>query len=221
MQVSATTVRTTAEQAGQAYVHWQEQQAATIQATCPASPPGPAVQLLSVDGAFIQLVGGEWKEVKTLALGVVGKPREEDGERVVHTAELSYFSRMSESKKFEKQALVEIHERGVEQAEVVCAVTDGAEWIQTFVDVHRHDAVRILDFAHAMERVAEVGKTIEEQGLLLAFLDQKCEEKRAKRKQACKRKKEAGAKGKQACQTEQQRAAQQSKARLEGWLDWQ
>ena len=142
MQVSATTVRTTAEQAGQAHVHRQDQQAATIQAECPLSPPGPAVQMLSVDGAFIQLVGGEWKEVKTLALGVVGKPREEHGERVVHTAELSYFSRMSESKEFEKQALVEIHERGVEKAERVCAVTDGAEWIQKFVDVHRHDAVR-------------------------------------------------------------------------------
>src|SRR5207302_1705685 len=105
MQVSATTLRTTTEQAGQAYVHWQEQQAASIQAECPASPAGPAVQLLSVDGAFLQLVGGAWKEVKTLAVGVVGEPREEDGERVVHTTELSYFSRMSESKQFEQQAL--------------------------------------------------------------------------------------------------------------------
>jgi hypothetical protein len=219
--VGATTIRETTEQAGQAQVQRQDKQVATIEASCPASPPGPEVQMMSVDGAFLQLVGGEWKEVKTLALGVVGKPIQEDGEPGVHTAELSYFSRMSDSKEFERQALVEIHERGVEKAEVVCAVTDGAEWIQTFVDLHRPDAVRILDFAHAMEKVAEVGKTIEEQGLILTFLDEKCEEKRAKRKQAYKRKKEAGAKGKQACQTEQQRAAQQSKARLEGWLDWQ
>jgi len=202
MQVSATTVRTTAEQAGQAQVHRQDQQAATIQAECPASPPGPAVQMLSVDGAFIQLVGGEWKEVKTLALGVVGKPRQEDGERVVHTAELSYFSRMSESKEFEKQALVEIHERGVEKAEVVCAVTDGAEWIQKFVDVHRHDAVRILDFAHAMEKVAEVGKTIEEQGLILAFLDQHGEDTSAERKKSRQRKKKQAGEPKQSNQTE-------------------
>jgi hypothetical protein len=162
LQGSATTVRETAEQGGQAHVQLQDTQAATIQAECPASPPGPALQLMSVDGVFLHLVGGEWKEVKTLALGVVGKPMEEDGERVVHTAELSYFSPMSESKTFEKQALVEIHERGVEKAKVGCAVTDGAEWIQTFVDVHRHDGVRILDFAHAIEKVAEVGKTIEE-----------------------------------------------------------
>ncbi|GAC1350605.1 MAG: hypothetical protein NVS4B9_16150 [Ktedonobacteraceae bacterium] len=221
IQVSATTVRATAEQAGEAHVQGQDSQAASIQAECPASPPGPAVQLMSVDGAFIQLVGGEWKEVKTLALGVVGKPEEEDGERVVHTAELSYFSRMSEAKEFEKQALVEMHERGVEQAEVVCAVTDGAEWIQKFVDVHRHDAVRILDFAHAMEKVTEVGKTIEEQGLILACLDRKCEDKRAKRKKSRQTKKKQAGEPQQSNQTEPQLAAGQSKVRLEGWLDWQ
>src|SRR5438874_2257422 len=117
--------------------------------------------------------------------------------------ELSYFSRMSESKEFERQALVEIHERGVEKAGVVCAVTDGADWIQKFVDVHRHDAVRILDFAHAMEKVAEVGKTIEEQGLIFAFFDQKYEDKRAKPKKASQAKKKEGAASKKASQTEQ------------------
>lgn len=60
-KVGATTVRQTTEQAGQAQVQRQENKVATIQAQCPASPPGPEVQLLSVDGAFLQLVGGEWK----------------------------------------------------------------------------------------------------------------------------------------------------------------
>src|SRR2546423_1638669 len=221
VQVSATTVRTTAEQAGQAHVNWQEQQAAGIQAEWAASPPGPAVQMLSVDGAFIQLVGGEWKEVKTLAVGVVGQPREEHGERVVHTAELSYFSRMSESKQFEQQALVEMHERGVEQAEVVCAVTDGAEWIHKFVDVHRHDAVRILDFAHAMEKVTEVGKSREEQGLILACLDQQYEKATAARKPSRQRKKPQAGSPTPSQQTQQQPAAEQSKVRLKGWLDGQ
>jgi hypothetical protein len=219
--VGATTIRQTTEQAGEAHVQLQDNKVATIEAHCPPSPPGPEVQLMSVDGAFIQLVGGEWKEVKTLALGVVGKPVEEDGEQVVHTHELSYFSRMSDSKEFERQALVEIHERGVEKAETVCAVTDGAEWIQRFVDVHRPDAVRILDFAHAKEKITEVGKTIEEQGLLLAFLEQKCEEKRAKRNKSCQTNKKQAAEPKKLKQTQQQLAAQQSKVRLEGWLDGQ
>jgi hypothetical protein len=128
---------------------------------------------------------------------------------------------MSESKEFEKQALVEMHERGVEKAEVVCAVTDGAEWIQKFVDVHRHDAVRILDFAHAMEKVTEVGKTIEEQGLILACLDQQCENKRAKRKKSRQRKKKPAGASKKSTSTQPQGVDELSKVRLEGWLDGQ
>jgi len=58
---------------------------------------------------------------------------------------------------------VEIHERGVEKAETVCAVSDGADWIPKFVDYHRQDAVRILDFAHAMEYVAQAGQAAHEQ----------------------------------------------------------
>jgi hypothetical protein len=231
--VGATTIRETTEQAGQAQVQLQDQRVAALQADCPPSPPGPEVQLLSVDGAFLHLVGGEWKEVKTLAVGTVGAPVEKDGEQVVHTTDLSYFSRMSEAKAFERQALVEIHERGVEKAGVVCAVSDGAEWIQRFVDLHRPNAVRILDFAHATEKVAEVGHTIDEQGLSLSCLKEKGEQKRAKPNTSRKRK--AGAKPNtscpsaqpratspdKACQTEAQLAAEQGKARLQAWLDGQ
>jgi hypothetical protein len=189
--------------------------------------------MMSVDGAFLHLVGGEWKEVKTLALGRVGEPVEKDGEPVVHTSDLSYFSRMSESKVFEKQALVEIHERGVEKAGVVCAVTDGAEWIQTFVDLHRADAVRILDFAHAMEKVAEVGHAIEEQGLSLSCLGEIGEAKRAKPKKSRKTKEGAEPKKactgaqqratepKKSCQTEARLSAEKGQARLAAWLDGQ
>jgi hypothetical protein len=41
---------------------------------------------------------------------------------------------------------VEAHQRGTESVGVVCAVQDGAEWLQGLVDVLRPDAVRILDF---------------------------------------------------------------------------
>ncbi len=107
---------------------------------------------MSVDGALIQVVGGEWKEVKTLALGVVGKAKAKPGEEPrVQTRALSYFSRMSEAEVFQQQALGEVYRGGVEKATTVCAVTDGAEWIQKWVDYHRSTAVRILDFAHALE----------------------------------------------------------------------
>ncbi len=57
-------------------------------------------------------------------------------------------------------ALVETHQRGVETAGAVGAVTDGSEGCQSFVDFHRPDAIRILDFPHAGEHVAPIGQLV-------------------------------------------------------------
>jgi hypothetical protein len=201
VEVNEATIRQTTEGVGAAQVDLQDRRVAEIEAECPESPDGPELQMMSVDGAFIQLVGGEWKEVKTVALGVVQEPVEEKGERVVHTKDLTYFSRMSEAKKFGGEALVEIHERGVEKAGKVCAVTDGADWIPKFVDLHRADAIRILDFAHAMEYVTKVGKAVWERGLATELVtsetqsdtgkkgEAQSEEQHLKRKKESKQKK--------------------------------
>ena len=133
----------------------------------PESPAGPVVQLMSVDGALIQLVTGEWKEVKTLALGVVRevkhkKKKKPEGEGHVQTIALSSFSRMSEAQTFQQETLAEVYRRGVEKAGTVCAVSDGADWIQKWVDYQRPDAIRILDFAHALEYVSKGGQAAQE-----------------------------------------------------------
>jgi hypothetical protein len=54
--------------------------------------------------------------------------------------------------------------RGVERAKEVCAIQDGAEWIQGFVHGHRHDALRILDFAHAASYIHEIAAKVREAG---------------------------------------------------------
>jgi hypothetical protein len=68
----------------------------------------------------------------------------------VHTEELSYFSRLSAAETFGRLALVAAPRRGTDTANTVCAVSEGAEWIQGFVDFHRPEAVRILDCPHAL-----------------------------------------------------------------------
>jgi len=158
--VTEPTVRRTTEEAGAAYVAVQTAEVEQLERTLPPAPAGPAVQLMSVDGAYVPLVHQEWTEVKTLALGTVGEPVLERGEPVVHTTELSYFSRLAEAEEFGRLALVETHRRGTETAHQVCAVTDGAEWEQGFIDLHREDAVRILDFSHAAEYVAAAGQAV-------------------------------------------------------------
>jgi hypothetical protein len=84
----------------------------------------------------------------------------EQGQPVVHTHDLSYFSRHSEAHDFTRLALVETHRRGVETAQRVIAVTEGAEWLQGFIDFHRRAAVRILDFPHVAEDVAQAGRVV-------------------------------------------------------------
>lgn len=160
IEVSEATARRQTENNGAAYVAVQEGEVARIEQALPEAPEGPDKQLLSVDGAMVPLVGGEWAEVKTLVLGVIEEPVMEQGEWKVHARELSYFSRLAEVEVFTRLALVETHRRGVEKAGQVAAVTDGAEWEQGFIDHHRPDAVRILDFPHAGEYVSKIGTAI-------------------------------------------------------------
>jgi hypothetical protein len=128
------------------------------------APPGPAKQL-SVDGARVPRVGGEWAEVKTLAVGEVEPPVQHKGETVIRTRDMTYFSRLTDSNTFQRLALVETHRRGVETAGAVGAVTDGSEWCQSLVDFHRPDAVRILDFPHAGEHLGQVGQAVWGEGV--------------------------------------------------------
>lgn len=158
--VTEPTARRQTEAAGAILAAYQEQEVARLERECPPAPAGPAQQFLSVDGAFVPLLHGEWAEVKTLALGVIGAPVEKKGEWVAPTRELSYFSRLADADTFSRLALVETQRRGTESAGAVAAVTDGAEWVQGFIDQHRPDAVRILDFPHAAQRLAPIAQAV-------------------------------------------------------------
>jgi hypothetical protein len=154
------TVRRETAAAGAAYVAVQTEEVERLERELPAPPDGPPLQLLSVDGAFVPLVHKEWAEVKTLVIGTVEPPVLEKGEWVVHSTDLSYFSRLTDAETFGRLALVETHRRGTETAQQVCAVTDGAEWEQGFVNLHRCDATRILDFGHSSGYVAAAGQAV-------------------------------------------------------------
>ena len=104
---------------------------------------------------MVPLVGGEWAEVKTLAVGTV-----DTAGTAVHTRDLSYFSRLCDAETFTRLAMVETHRRGTSLADVVVTVNDGAEWCQGFCDVVRPDAVRILDFAHAAGYVSAAAQAV-------------------------------------------------------------
>jgi hypothetical protein len=150
VQVSEATARRHTYCLGMAYQDVQTAQARQPE-LCETKSNAMAI---SPDGAMVSLVGGQWAEVKTLAIGQV-QPSE--GEEVGHSSNLSYFSRMTDAQTFADLATVETARRGIAQAERVCAVMDGAEWLDGFVDLHRPDAVRILDFSHAASYVSKIG----------------------------------------------------------------
>ena len=159
--------------AGAAYVAIQAEEVAHIEATAPIAPQGGERMLLSADGAMVPLIHGEWAEVKTCVVGEVQAPTREGEEWVVHTRKLSYFSRLTDAEEFTRSCLGELHRRGLEHSQAVCAVQDGAEWLQSFVDYHRPDAVRILDFPHAAQRIASIAQALFDESTASTWISQK------------------------------------------------
>ena len=163
-----TTAARLSEAAGATAVALQTAEAERILRTHPPAPEGAEQLLFSVDGAMVPLVGGVWAEARTLVVGepVVATNAEES--QVVQTRALSYFSRLADSSSFGELATSEIHRRGIETAKRVGVVVDGAEWCQTFIELHAPEATRILDFAHAASYIDAIGQTLGAEGELLS-----------------------------------------------------
>lgn len=166
VQVSEATTRRQSEQAGALALAVQTQQAQSKAGERPPSAKAPR-PALSADGAYVPLLKGQWAEVRTVAIGEVEQDPTGCCEQEVHVRQLSYFSRMSDAETFADLAEVEMQRRGVSQAKEVAAVTDGAEWLQGFLDLHCPDAVRILDFAHVAEHLSALIQALQQSGMKL------------------------------------------------------
>jgi hypothetical protein len=173
------TVRRRTEAAGAALVAAEQ---ATVERLARTWPVPPRVETgwyqVSVDGAMVPLVHGQWAEVKTLAVGLLDRQPQTDGSWQVRATGLSYFSRLADADAFRRLAWVETHRRGLTLAPRVCAVVDGADWCQHFLDWHCPDAVRILDFPHAAGYVSAAARSVfgADSAPLVAWLDQQLHE---------------------------------------------
>ena len=134
-------VRRPTEAAGATYVAIQAA-ARALEAGWELPGSGSARLALAVDRAMVPLVGGEWAAVQTLVIGEVAAA--EPGSR----QGMSYFSRLSDAASFAQQALAETGWRGVGAGGAGDLVSDGAEWIPGFGDLHGPGSARILDFPH-------------------------------------------------------------------------
>lgn len=161
IRIGEATLRRITHRRGAAAAALVCQEVAMLEREAPEVTAHPQQLLLSADGAFVQLTSGEWREVKSIAVGEFTTEYDpQSWTAQVKTHNLSYFSRSGGVREFERDALAELHRRGVENAQTVVAVNDGAEWIQSFLDYHAPRAVRIIDFAHAASYLAQAGKAV-------------------------------------------------------------
>lgn len=160
-EISEPTVRRTTHKNGQACETVARQAVEAMEVQMPDSSGQAERLVMSADGAFIGLTNGEWREVKTVAVGeFAAQWNTKKSELEVKSTKLSYFSRSYPAREFERYALGELHCRGLEKAKDVVTVNDGAAWIQNFIDYHCPKAVRVIDFAHAQSYVGLIGKAI-------------------------------------------------------------
>jgi hypothetical protein len=123
--------------------------------------------VVSNDGAYISLRGKVWGEVKTMALGEVQENKRRTKERPhqeVKMVNLSYFSRLTDSETFTELITGELDRRGFFDADLVAALQDGAEWIQSLLTAQRTDTLRILDFYHAGQYLSDMCLLVSQAG---------------------------------------------------------
>lgn len=160
VRISPSTVRRFTEAAGVALCAVEAAFVERVVRELPTAPTGPEEQLMSVDGAMVPVVGGEWREVTPrgypVAIGAIH--RTSDG--TCTADQLSYCSRMSDVDTFSQSVTGECHRRGTTRARVVAAVADGALWCQQVFDDQVPGSVRILDFPHAVEHLAEAAEAV-------------------------------------------------------------
>ena len=127
---------------------------AEVLSGCVESPAARAKRLyVGMDGTSVLTRGGGWREAKT---GVIYETEERDGKVRIKRAE--YLATLERVEPFGESVYTAAYDRGVENAEEVIALGDGAPWIWRSFAHHYPKAVQVLDFYHASEHLNEVAR---------------------------------------------------------------
>lgn len=176
VQISASTSRRQTEEIGASAEQVQNEQAKAAYSKKDSKTEHqektkePEKLVISNDGAFISLREKDWAEVKTMAIGEVEEKKKSSKQRPnqeVKLSNLSYFSRLADVDTLSVLVTGELEYRGFFQAKTVAAIQDGAEWIQSLLDVLGGNAVRILDFYHAADYLKEIAQLLKQAGIPL------------------------------------------------------
>ena len=157
---SAATARRRTYAAGEAALVLEERELRRIETDPPPVRPTAAVRQLSVDATKVQLVGGEWTDVKLASIAEVVQRLDTAGNPVAQAIDLSYAVRWEPATQFAQTLTLEVQRRNLDGAARVVSPNDGALWIQDTLDLVAPQAVRILDEPHAAEHLGLLGQLL-------------------------------------------------------------
>lgn len=167
VELSAKHIRTLAEGEGRRLTKERDQQIDLYRDGQEAPPENaPDLLVICADGGRVQTRQSDpmkrWKEDKIGVVyeGVVQPGQQADGEkyRGAKAKVKTYAATMESWESFGWMLRLEAHRRGYERAKAKLFLSDGAQHILEMQKFHFSDAVRILDWAHAAQHVADCAK---------------------------------------------------------------
>ena len=166
VSISASRVRYSTEGLGELVAG---DEAATVAAAWQADDPQLPTAAVSVTPLYISMDGIKvhtreegWKEQRLGALYSAEEvaPRTAEEELTIRANSISYFTAMGDVEHFGQGLWVEAQRRGLDQAEQVIVIGDGAQWIWRLAQEHFPQATQILDWFHVTEYVWQAAKAI-------------------------------------------------------------
>ena len=119
--------------------------------------PDSAMMAVSLDGVMLHIRGEGWKEVKLVAISAVERAAAvvacAVGESVSRLSQHSYRAGLWEAAVFAHQQWAEATQRGLEKAQQIVAVNDGAAWIWGIVAMCYTPCIEVLDWWHAVQKL--------------------------------------------------------------------
>ena len=127
---------------------------------------------LSTDGAMVLIREEGWKEVKLVAISAVtvkeageraakeGRPGRRAQDPLVELSDHSYQAGLWDAATLSGQQYAEGLRRGLDRCARLSSVTDAAVWIERATATNFPEAVQIVDWSHAEERLWAVGRAV-------------------------------------------------------------
>ena len=138
----------------------------------PESRPIAGAANLSTDGAMVLVRGEGWKEVKLVAVSAVTvktageravqtpRPSRRAQDPLVELSDHSYQAGLWEADRMALHQYAEGLRRGLDQADPLSSVNDGARWIERITDLNFTHATQVVDWSHASQRLWLVANTV-------------------------------------------------------------